>query len=133
MNEEDHLIPKIAERLCTVEPTELQELAEDLALIECQENFRRGTFERYGKNTNNQKTKGWPDAYALANGKPDAVEGTHDLNWENHLRNDFARASEPVVELWGLFFVGGCSDPKKEDISGWTQKIESLGMDSISF
>ncbi|MEX3967374.1 hypothetical protein AB4Y42_35005 [Paraburkholderia sp. EG286B] len=121
MNEEAHLIPLIAERLRVIGAVELQELAEDMALIKFPERFRRGTFERYGKNIYNQTTKGWPDAYVLADGKYDAVEATRDLDWKKHLRDDLKKASEPGGRrLSGFFFVGGCSKPEqKEDVSGW--------------
>lgn len=131
MTVNDYLVPKIAERLRTIDANTLQIMAEDMAIIKFPGRFRSGTFHRKGRNLEAQTTKGWPDAYVATNANEfDAVEATRDVNaWKGHLEADLIKARTRGISLSGFFFVGGCSKPEvREDVSTWENQFAELGI-----
>lgn len=107
---------------------DLQVLAEEMACIKFPSRFSDATLIRSGRNTQSQTTKNWPDAYVHTGANTvDGIEATREKqNWEKHLKEDLAKATDTKNHnLSGYFFVGGypTHSPTTKEISAWVDKF----------
>jgi hypothetical protein len=129
----DVLTLKIADALRLISANQLQELAEDMAVVTYPDRFYGQPLIRQGRNVSAQTTKGWPDAYVTTGiNVADGIEATRDQNnWEKHLGEDLKKANDPArFDLSGYFFIGGNpkDEPEAKKVADWMNAFISYGI-----
>jgi hypothetical protein len=119
---------QVAERLATASAEEIQRLAEAYARVAYPARFAELIVA--GRNIDSQTISGWPDAWALRDGRLDAVEATRDFAWEAHLRDDYEKAKASPLPLDGIVFLA--ANPKARckptQIERWKREFARLGL-----
>ncbi|MBI3387172.1 MAG: hypothetical protein HY027_05465 [Deltaproteobacteria bacterium] len=127
MNSRKDLETRIARRLETLTPEDMQRVAEDYARLRFPDRFPR--FDFRALSPGGKSRCGWPDAYVvLPNGRVDGVEATTRKSkskiWK-HLGEDVAKARDRTPKLSGFVFVSGqpAIQPDADELRTWRQRF----------
>lgn len=133
MSSRKDLETRIAQRLKTLTPEDMQRLAEDYARLRFPDRFPR--FDFRALSPEGKSRAGWPDAYIVLNGRVDGVEATIDKNsskiWK-HLAKDVVKARKLRPKLSGFIFVSGHPEiqPDDDELNRWRQRFaEKAGLE----
>ena len=126
MSSRKDLEARIAQRLKTLTPEDMQRLAEDYARLRFPDRFPH--FDFRALSPEGKSRSGWPDAYVvLSDGRVDGVEATtykrKSKIWE-HLEKDIAKARDRTPKLSGFVFVSGQPiQPDDDELNRWRQRF----------